>query len=173
MKKILLAVLVMLLAAACTPSEKIALKSQKVVRNDIEMLHGETSLDQLYFDYPQWREEMEAYKPDSALIKKLSALDKQFDLLLFFSTWCPDSKREVSRFFRIAGQAGLFPKMNMRMWALDRKLQVDNNLAQKYNIKRVPTFIFMVKGKEIGRIIESPESFLLEEDVFNILSKIK
>lgn len=171
MKKIyILLGLSVFLLISCKAQVKTTLKSQKVVKNNIEMLYGQTSVEKLYFDYPDWRVEMETYKADSAIIHKLSKVNKKVDVLLFFSTWCSDCEREVPHFFHIMEHAGLNKNMNINMWAVDRKLRLDNDLSQKYQIKRVPTFIFIHNGKEIGRIVESPEAFLLEEDMYNILS---
>lgn len=55
------------------------------------------------------------------------------------------------------------------MWALDRKKHHENNYHEKYNIKRVPTYIFEENGQEIGRIIENPDS-TIEADILRILN---
>ena len=43
-------------------------------------------------------------------------------------------------------------------------------MIQKKNITRVATFIFFKEDEEIGRIIESPKSGRLEEDIRAIVS---
>lgn len=134
------------------------------------MLYGKITLDQLFYDYPDWQEEYETYSPQQAVIKKLSKLNPDVKVLIFLGTWCSDSKREVPHFFKILDQAKLTSKIPIEMWAVDRKKNLPNNLSKEYQIEYVPTFIFLRKGQEIGRIVESPEALYLEEDVLKILS---
>ncbi len=147
-----------------------SLASKKVVKNDIEMLYGPVSVEQLYFDYPQWQKIEKAYNPDLGIVKQLSELKGSFNVKIFLATWCPDSRREVPHFMKIIQQAGLTERLKMELFAVDRKLKLDSALAQKYKIKRVPTFIFFNQEKELGQIVESPKALLLEQDVFAILS---
>ena len=61
-----------------------------------------------------------------------------------------------------------FPSGEMDLITLDRDKKSGLGLEDGKNIHHVPTIIIYKKGKELGRIIESPiES--LEEDIFNIL----
>ena len=170
-KHIVIAALTFLLFLSCHQRVKQALQSKKIEKNEIEMLYGKISLEQLYFDYPEWKKLMTAYQPDPAIIKKLSNLNETFEVKLFLATWCSDCQREAPHFFKIMGISGLNKIMKISTWAVDRKLKLENDLPAQHNLEKVPTFIFYKNNKEIGRIIESPESFLLEEDVLNILTK--
>lgn len=136
-----------------------------------EMLVGPLSIRQLFFDYPEWKKLKEAYQPDSSIIRKLKKIDRPFQVEIFMATWCPDSKREVPHFLKIIDRAHLNKKAGIKMYALNRKLKMDNDLPEQYGIKRVATFIFLRDGKELGRIVERPQSFLLEEDILTILNK--
>lgn len=147
--------------------------SQKTVRNDIEMLYGPQTLKQLYFDYPKWREVEESYQPDAQTVQNLSALAGPYQVKIFMATWCSDSRREVPRFMHIIKAAGLEQKMDINIWAVDRKLKLDSGLSTRYKIEKVPTFIFYQKGQEIGRIIESPNALTLEADLLKILTAHK
>jgi len=160
-----------LLLFSCNTKNIKPLTSHKAMKNKIEMLYGKIDLAQLYFDYPDWKRVMQTYKADQTIIKKLRTIKKPFQVKLFLATWCPDSKREAPHFFKIMQQSGLDKEMTVTMWAVDRHLKLDNDFQKQYDLKRVPTFIFYRMGKEIGRIVESPQAFLLEEDVLNILSK--
>jgi len=163
--------LILVLISSCQQKAAQVLKSKKVMKNDIEMLYGSIDAEQLYFDYPEWKKIQSAYQPDPAVIKKLSVLDESFDVKLFLATWCPDCRREVPHFYKIMEESGLDEKMKISILAVDRSLDLENDLADQHNLEKVPTFIFYKNNKEIGRIIESPESFLLEEDILKILSK--
>ncbi|HTO93416.1 MAG TPA: thioredoxin family protein [Bacteroidota bacterium] len=91
------------------------------------------------------------------------------NVIVFFGGWCPDSKREVPRFLRLADEAGI-PSTSIRLYALDRTKKSDDGLTAKYGIERVPTFIFLKENQELGRITEFP-STTLEGDVVTILAK--
>jgi thiol-disulfide isomerase/thioredoxin len=145
-----------------------SLSSKKEVHNGIEMLYGKTSPQQLYFDFPQWENIEKEYQADKQVIEKLSALKGKFKVVIFFGTWCGDSKREVPHFYKIVKEAALNDNLNIDLWAVDRKKHLQNSLPQDNNIEYVPTFIFYKNGKEIGRIIESPDN-TLEQDMLDIL----
>jgi hypothetical protein len=102
-------------------------------------------------------------------IEKLKNISGNFTVEVFIGTWCSDSRREVPAFLKILKTGDLHKKMNVQMWAVDRSKNLDNGLARKRNIQRVPTFVFYSENTEIGRIIEYPEN-LLEQDIFNILN---
>lgn len=91
------------------------------------------------------------------------------DVTIFFGGWCGDSKREVPRFLKLADESG-FAKSSIQLYALDRTKKSDDGLTEKYRIERIPTFIFLKDGKEIGRITESPTT-TLEGDVLTILAR--
>jgi len=91
------------------------------------------------------------------------------DVIVFFGGWCPDSRQEVPHFLRLADEAGI-PSSRIRLYALDRTKKSDDGQTAQYGIERVPTFIFLKGGKELGRITEFP-STTIEADVLTILAK--
>jgi len=153
------------LLLACQPK----LTSKKVQMNNIEMLYGPISLQQLYFDYPQWQTNQNQYNPQDGIVQEVSAVNGLFQVKIFLGTWCPDSRREAPRFFNILHAADLEKQFSVKIWAVDRQLKTVKGLAKEYQIKRVPTFIFYQNGRELGRIIESPQTLYLEQDMLNIL----
>ena len=165
--------LLLLLLLGCTKQkEDQKLTGKKVVLDNIEMLYGQVTREQLYFDYPEWKTREKEYIPDTAVIKALQELPGKYNVEIFFGTWCGDSEREVPRFFKIYDFAGLKDKLSYILYAVNRKLKLDNKLTDKRKIERVPTFIFYRNDKEIGRIVETPND-LLEKDILMILNKAK
>ena len=154
----------LILLIGCKPQ----LSSKKETHNGIEMLYGKITPQQLYFDYPKWERIEKEYRPDKDVIAKLKGLDGKFKVVVFFGTWCGDSRREVPHFLKIVKEADLKDNLEIDLWAVDRKKHLQNSLPQDNNIQFVPTFIFYKNGKEIGRIIESPDNSL-EQDILNIL----
>jgi len=108
-----------------------------------------------------------SYTPKAEAITKIASGSEDVQVLIFMGTWCGDTKRELPRFFNIVDEAK-FPEKNITMYAVDRAKKTTDDLADKYRITNVPTFIFLVGDKEIGRIVESPKKSL-EEDMVEIL----
>lgn len=95
------------------------------------------------------------------------------DILVFMGTWCPDSQREVPRFYKILD----YLQADERRLAViavddhpDRRKTSPGGEEKGRNIEYVPTFIFLRNDVEIGRIIESPQ-VSLEADMADILRK--
>jgi thiol-disulfide isomerase/thioredoxin len=90
------------------------------------------------------------------------------DVLVIFGTWCSDSHREVPRFLKIADSIGMTSE-RVRLYAVDRSKKDDDGLSARYHIERVPTFIFLKRGEEVGRITESPRT-TMEGDMLTIFA---
>jgi len=108
------------------------------------------------------------YHPKSKVIKQLQESNiYKVDIVIVMATWCGDSRREVPHFYKILDKIN-FDESKMVVMCVDRQKQAPKARISKLNIEKVPTFIFYLNGKEIGRIIETPEN-KLEEDLLNII----
>lgn len=133
-----------------------------------DMLIGKIKLKQLHEQpYSEWFDsQYAAYNVDESATDSIN-FTRSDKVVLVMATWCGDSKREVPRFFKILEKKGISTK-KVQILCVDRKKQISDMDISEYNAVRVPTFIFYRKGKEIGRIIESPTTSL-EKDMLNIL----
>ncbi len=104
---------------------------------------------------------------DENLTGMIRSLSAGVDVIVFYGPWCSDSRGQVPVFLRIAEKAGI-PERQVRYYALDRSKMSPDGLTDRYGIEKVPTFIFLSDGKEIGRIVESPRT-TLEGDIVAIL----
>jgi thiol-disulfide isomerase/thioredoxin len=112
----------------------------------------------------------EPYVPDPAAIAAIRANASGVTVLLIMATWCPDSKREMPRFFAIMDGAGI-GDAQLTMVGVDRTKKDPEGLTEKWGITRVPTFVFLRNGREIGRVVErSPAGATLEGEVARILA---
>lgn len=145
------------------------LQSKKVFRTGVNILYGEISSEDLFTEFPQWKERYDEYIPDPELISSLSPLTADVEVEIFLGTWCGDSRREVPRFLKIVSQCDCIAKDNIRLWAVDRNKSLDSGLTDEKNIQRVATFIFLRNGVEIGRFVERTKSGSLEQDIYEIL----
>jgi len=108
------------------------------------------------------------YTTDKAIIEKLKPIINDFTIKGFMGTWCGDSKRGVPRFYKILEETG-FDEDYFELITVGRNKRTPDNLQEGFDLLRVPTFIFMKDGKEIGRYVERPRESL-EKDILKILT---
>jgi thiol-disulfide isomerase/thioredoxin len=112
----------------------------------------------------------EPYVPDAAAVATVRANAGGVTVLLIMATWCPDSKREMPRFFAIMDAAGI-GDAQLTMVGVDRTKKDAEGLTEKWGITRVPTFVFLRNGREVGRVVERvPAGTTLEGEVARILA---
>jgi len=123
------------------------------------------------FDSPElqvFRSGYDSSHVDPAFMSMIHDANPGVGILVFLGTWCPDSKREVPRFLKIADSSGISPD-SIRFYGLDRTKKSTDGMTDRYDITRVPTFIFLKGGEEIGRITEAPTA-TLEGDILTIFA---
>ncbi len=130
-----------------------------------EPLRGICSRDSLENNWPDFQAGF--YDLSHGAIQFLKNWRDPIRIEVFFGTWCSDSKREVPRFFQIIDEIQN-PAFSYELFGLDRSKRDKEGRAEKYHIERVPTFIFLKNGMEIGRIVETPKVDL-ETDWANLL----
>lgn len=112
-----------------------------------------------------------AYNLDENTITKFQEKLSEYHIKIFLGTWCGDSRREVPRMLKILDHMN-FPNNKLQMVAVDvRQEQYKKSPGQEewgLQIMRVPTIIFYKNGREVNRIIESPNS-TLEDDILDIV----
>jgi thiol-disulfide isomerase/thioredoxin len=117
----------------------------------------------------QFKETYDSVQVGQQFVQMIKNVQDSVSTIVFLGTWCPDSRREVPRFLKTADEAGIPPE-RIRLYALDRSMKSDDGLSTQYHIERVPTFIFLKHGEEIGRITEVPQA-TIEQDMLMILAK--
>ncbi len=153
---------------------KAQLINQKTTdANNREKLLGLITKEGLAQDsFAQWfNVNYESYRVDTLSLKTIQKRLKEYRILAFIGTWCGDSRREVPRFYKILETIG-YPMKNLTMVAVDNTPEnykkSPTGEEKGYDIKKVPTFIFIKDGEEINRIVESPK-VSLEEDIKSIV----
>lgn len=111
--------------------------------------------------------EYKDYVVNDSLVKLIRKKVKKFDITIVFGSWCSDSEQQVPRFYKILDQAK-FKESHLQIIAVNRAKSTGEVNIEKLGIERVPTFIVYKKGKEVGRIIETPTE-TLEEDLWKII----
>lgn len=113
---------------------------------------------------------VEPYQPDPGALAVIKANASDVTVLLIVATWCPDSKREVPRFFAIMDGAGI-RESQVTMVGVDRTKKDAEGLTEKWGVTRVPTFVFLRNGQEVGRVVErTPAGATLEGEIARVLA---
>ena len=171
MKKLFLFVCVLVLTS-CSTQQKVTETAKKVtaVKNQSGDLIGVANKESFQeVPYSTWfNKNLNDYNTDATTITALKKELKGITIKAFMGTWCGDSKRETPRFYKILEQTD-FNLNNLELITVDRSKKTPDNLQQGFDIKRVPTFIFYKKGKEIGRYVEYARESL-EKDMLKIVS---
>jgi hypothetical protein len=124
-----------------------------------DVLLGRVRPDAILSISEEWRANRDDYEPSEVDVRRIASLQVSATLDIYFGSWCSDSRREVPRFLKILEQSSP-RRLRVRFYGLDRTKKAPARLARRGAIERVPTFILMSGGREIGRIVESPETSL-------------
>jgi len=124
--------------------------------------------------YEEMMEYYDSYIVDISIIQQIKEVlavqfsDKQWHIDVVFGAWCGDSKEHLPHFYKIIQNSHLFEWKEVTLIATDRDKKAGELNIEDLKIEFVPTFIFYVDGKEIGRIVETPEESL-EKDLLKII----
>jgi len=118
---------------------------------------------------PFFEENYNKYTSDENIMKQLKKKMNDVRILIVLGTWCGDSKEQVPAFYKILDGVK-FSDSHIEIIAVDRKKVGGDVDVSGLNIERVPTFVFYRNDREIGRIVEKPNS-TLEKSMLLILSQ--
>lgn len=110
----------------------------------------------------------DGYEVNEEVIKEIKSKLKRFRIEVFIGTWCEDSQLQYPHFIKIL-DAAKFPMRRLETYAVNENKKSFYGEEEGKDIRFVPTFIFYRGGKEVARIVESPVSGSLEEDILMIV----
>ena len=109
------------------------------------------------------------YEPDKTVLRELKLKQEGIEIMVVLGTWCSDSQEQVPKFFKILDKIR-FEKKNVQLICVDSSKKAGDIDLVNYDIQKVPTFIVYRKGREVGRIIETPY-ITLEKDLLMFFSE--
>ena len=130
---------------------------------------GEMTADKLWEAVPVWHAVMENYQPNASAVAAIKANTSETKVTLLYGTWCPDSKNYMPRLIKALKAAGN-DKIQVKLVGIDNQFHEPADTVQPRRITNVPTVIVERGGREIGRIIETPASKTIEEDLAALLA---
>ena len=143
---------------SCSANEKIENKNNQH--------RGSIEIEELFYEYPIFKKGYDDYVPLQLNTVKYDDIN----VVVFFGTWCHDSKRELPKALKIFNKIGINDE-NIELVAVGLDKKEPLGRAAKLNLMYTPTLIFFRGSKEIGRIIEKPV-ISLEKDIELIISTI-
>ncbi|NOQ26915.1 MAG: thiol reductase thioredoxin [Bacteroidales bacterium] len=120
-------------------------------------------------DFNYWfQDEYKHYTIDKETLELLNSDSfSSLHIKAVMGTWCEDSQREIPRIIKILDHLD-YNFENLTIIGVDKNKEAEGTKVDQLNIELVPTIIFYIDNKEIGRIIESPTESL-EKDITNII----
>jgi thiol-disulfide isomerase/thioredoxin len=130
-------------------------------------LKGKITTEQLYAGAPVFRENAQVFTPDALAVKRIRQIGRQLKIVMFLGTWCSDSRREAPKLLKLL-EAAHNPQISLDLYAVTASMEDGAGVAKTYEVRAVPTMIFLRDGRELGRIIESPAT-TMENDFLKIV----
>jgi thiol-disulfide isomerase/thioredoxin len=167
-RSVMVLAIMLVLSAACATTPKPA--PTPAAAPAPAPLVGHLTRDELRAYVPWETLFAEPYRPDPGALAAIRANAGDVTVLLVVATWCPDSRREVPRFFGIMENVGI-SESQLTMVGVDRTKKDAEGLTEEWGITRVPTFVFLRNGQELGRVVErTPAGATLEGEIARILA---
>lgn len=120
--------------------------------------------------YASWfNSGFESFNPADEAMQTINNNISDYEVVVFMGTWCPDSRREVPKLLKILDKAN-YDLSKLTMVGVDRSKTTPEKLEAEYDIRRVPTIIFLKDGKEVNRFVEYAKESI-EADIAKIVSE--
>ena len=130
-------------------------------------LVGPLTQEEILAALPEWAHEAAAYLPDPEIVARFHDFNRPVVIRVVIGTWCPDCRRHLTAFFRLIELADN-PVISVEYFGVSRDKLQPEDIVRDNRIERVPTFIVLDEGCEIGRITEHPRT-TVEADLAEIL----
>src|SRR5215207_1656215 len=166
MKKIFIIVAVVLFCATAEaqPAEVTMEGTTKIVKGFMSKKDLATDSAFSWFATHQ-----HGYVPEPNALQAFRASRDSINIIAFGGTWCGDTKNILPKFYALTDAAGLSPD-RITLLGVDRNKKTIQHLTEAFNVTRVPTFIIMKNGKELGRVVEYGKYGMFDKELGEILS---
>jgi len=134
-----------------------------------EVLLGRTHPSAILAVSPEWQRRYDEYQPETHDLEGIRHAPEGSLVMVYFGSWCGDSRLGVPHFLKILDEAQA-PHLKARYVAVDRTKKEPAQQLDGVGLELVPTFVLRIRGREIGRIVETPAT-TLEHDLALLFRK--
>jgi hypothetical protein len=139
------------LALSCVTVSGVAVDAEE---NGPELV-GQLSRSEIEAAMPDWVGAQIEARPDvDQAITMAVAGSAESRVTVYLGTWCSDSRRELSRFWRAVDEAGGEVAFELAYVGVNRDMDQPAEHLEGLGLQYVPTFVVAVGGSETGRIVE-------------------
>jgi cyclophilin family peptidyl-prolyl cis-trans isomerase len=136
--------------------------------------YGALDAGKLDAELEGWKSEREVTRAQQKLLDLLATAKLRYGLVVAMGTWCGDSREQVPRLQAILAALGPHsPFETPTLIGVDRSKWIDPQSYAFGVLDRVPTIVVTAGKSEVGRIVETPTSGTIEEDLVRILAPIE
>jgi thiol-disulfide isomerase/thioredoxin len=119
-----------------------------------------------------FKENMKYGNADAGAIQAFQTNTNNIHFVVFGGTWCGDTQNLLPVFYRLIDKSAL-ANDKITLIGVDRAKTALNDFHKAFNITRVPTFIVMKDGKEIGRVVEYGKYGAIDKELGEIVATAK
>lgn len=123
-----------------------------------ELAVGKTTRKDITEKFEAWKTSYERTKPSTTLAKDWANVPEDTQITVLFGTWCGDCMREVPQFWRDVESMGKDVPFEVHYVAVDNMFGAGPVDIRAYDPQAIPSFVVTRGGKELGRLVESPET---------------
>jgi thiol-disulfide isomerase/thioredoxin len=134
----------------------------------VPALVGEITMEDIFEVNPLYRRGKEEYDPDASAVATLKEISTQYEIEVWFGSWCPHCQRVVPRFMKVM-QAVDNPNMKVVYHGVPRQF-ADYQPARQRDVSGLPTFIVMKNGREFTRLKGGGHGQSLEAEMAEMLA---
>jgi thiol-disulfide isomerase/thioredoxin len=150
------------------PAPAVPASAVPAVKAEKPVLLGPITREQVEAAVPDWvQAEVEA-APEKAAVAALASVPPGAEVTVYMGSWCGDSRREVSRLWRVLDEAGGSLPCKISYIGVDHDKKEPAALVAGSDLRYVPTLIVKRDGREVGRIVESSPHGV-EQDLLALL----
>jgi hypothetical protein len=155
--------------AAAPEMAATATAAVETARPEASVRVGKVTREQVEEAAPEWTLAEAKAAPDATAARALGKVPPGATVTIYLGTWCGDSRREVSRFFRTLDEMGGTLPAAVELIGVDEAKKEPAELLAGADVRYVPTIIVRRGGKEVGRIVESSPHGI-EVDLLDLLT---
>ena len=171
MKKLLTFIAIAMISTG-TKAQELYTISPDPKHPEVRIFNGIITKDDLLKapDMAWFQNNQKGYTPSAETLKTFADNKDSLKFIVFGGTWCDDTHSIMPKFFSLLSQAGVADTA-VTMFGTDRDKKVIGHIGDALNITRVPTFIVMKNGKELGRVEEWGMTGKWDDELAEIIRK--